>query len=190
VPAMKVWMIYRRDRYGRGGDHQPFLERGFAAVRFTEPHENYQHQHQNVRIENGIKYGDLPEFVDFNYVANVARVNAASLAALALAPARPRTVTFPTSLSNDTPIKWEANKEPDLAGYEIVWRDTTAGVWTNTRPVGNVLTFTMKGMSKDNYFFGVRAVDKDGNRSPVSYPRPLPRTRPTETTEPGTPPSP
>ena len=190
VPIMKVWMIYRRDRYGRGGDHQPFLERGFAAVRFTEPNENYQHQHQNVRIENGIKYGDLPEFVDFNYVANVARVNAASLAALALAPARPRTVTFPTSLSNDTPIKWEANKESDLTGYEIVWRDTTTAVWTNTRPVGNVLTFTMKGMSKDNYFFGVRAVDRDGNRSPVTYPRPLPRTRPTETTEPSTPPSP
>lgn len=192
VPTMKVWMIYRRDRYGRGGDHQPFLERGFAAVRFTEPNENYQHQHQNVRVENGIKYGDLPEFVDFNYVANVARVNAASLAALALAPARPRTVTFPTSLSNDTPIKWEANKELDLAGYEIVWRDTTAAVWTNTRRVGNVLTFTMKGMSKDNYFFGVRAVDKDGNRSPVTYPRPLPRTRTneTQTTEPGTPPSP
>src|SRR5260370_37759924 len=105
---MKVLMIYRRDRYGRGGDHQPFLERGFSAVRFTEPNENFQHQHQNVRTENGIKYGDLPEFVDFAYVANVARVNAASLAALASAPARPKTVTFPTSLSNDTPIKWEA----------------------------------------------------------------------------------
>ncbi|HEX3232273.1 MAG TPA: fibronectin type III domain-containing protein, partial [Pyrinomonadaceae bacterium] len=90
-----------------------------------------------------------------------------------------------------TPIKWEANKEPDLAGYEIVWRDTTAPLWTNAQPVGNVLTFTMKGMSKDNYFFGVRAVDKDGNRSPVTYPRPLPRApRPnqTTTTEPGTPP--
>jgi Peptidase family M28 len=192
VPAMKVWMIYRRDRYGRGGDHQPFLERGFSAVRFTEPNENYQHQHQNVRTENGIKYGDLPEFVDFAYVANVARVNAAALAALASGPARPKTVVFPTSLSNDTPIKWDANKEPDLAGYEIVWRDTTAAVWTNSQPVGNVLTFTMKGMSKDNYFFGVRAVDKQGNRSPVTYPRPLPRPRrpdQTTTTEPDIPPS-
>ena len=116
----------------------------------------------------------------------------ASLAALASAPARPKTVTFPTSLSNDTPIKWEANKEPDLAGYEVVWRDTTAALWTNVQPVGNVLTFTMKGMSKDNYFFGVRAIDKDGNRSPVSYPRPLPRpprANQTTTTEPGTPPS-
>lgn len=178
VPSMKVWMIYRRDRYGRGGDHQPFLERGYAAVRFTEPNENYQHQHQNVRTENGIQYGDLPEFDDFNYIANVARVNAAALAVLASAPARPKTVTFPTSLSNDTPIKWDANKEPDIAGYEIVWRDTTEAVWTNSRAVGNVNTYTMKGMSKDNYFFGVRALDKEGNRSPVSYPKPLPRTRP------------
>ena len=175
VPWMKVWMIYRRDRYGRGGDHQPFLERGYAAVRFTEPNENYQRQHQNVRIENGIQYGDLPQFDDFNYIANVARVNAASLAVLASAPARPKNVTFPTSLSNDTPIKWDANKEPDFAGYEIVWRDTTEATWTHSRAVGNVQSYTMKGMSKDNYFFGVRAVDKKGNRSPVTYPKPQPR---------------
>lgn len=177
VPSMKVWMIYRRDRYGRGGDHQPFLERGYAAVRFTEPNENYQHQHQNVRIENGIQYGDLPQFDDFNYIANVARVNAASLAALASAPARPKNVTFPNSLSNDTPIKWDNNQEPDIAGYEIVWRDTTAATWTNSLAVGNVNTYTMKGMSKDNYFFGVRAIDKEGNRSQVTYPKPLPRAR-------------
>jgi Peptidase family M28 len=175
VTSMKVWMIYRRDRYGRGGDHQPFLERGFPAVRFTEPNENYQHQHQNVRVQDGIQYGDLPQFDDFNYIADVARVNAAALAELALAPARPKTVTFPTSLSNDTPIRWEANKEPDLAGYEIVWRDTTEATWTHSQAIGNVQTFSMKGMSKDNFFFGVRAVDRDGNRSPVTYPRPLPR---------------
>lgn len=181
VPAMKVWMIYRRDRYGRGGDHQPFLERGYAAVRFTEPNEDYHHQHQNVRIQDGIQYGDLPQFDDFKYIADVARVNAASLAALASAPARPKNVTFPNSLSNDTPIKWDDNKEPDIAGYEIVWRDTTEAVWTHSRAVGNVNTFTMKGMSKDNYFFGVRAVDKEGNRSPASYPKPLPRTRPAGT---------
>jgi hypothetical protein len=94
-------------------------------------------------------------------------------------------VTFPISLSNDTPIQWDANKEPDIAGYEIVWRDTTEAVWTNPRAVGNVNTYTMKGMSKDNYFFGVRAVDKEGNRSPVTYPRPLPRpTRPGATASP------
>src|SRR5438067_6554280 len=175
VAGMKVWMIYRRDRYGRGGDHQPFLERGYAAVRFTEPNEDYHHQHQNVRIENGIQYGDLPQFDDFNYIANVARVNAASLAALALAPARPKNVVFPSGLANDTIIRWDANKETDLASYEIVWRDTTAATWANSLSVGNGLTYTMKGMSKDNYFFGVRAVDKAGNKSQVTYPRPLPR---------------
>src|SRR6266581_4445533 len=151
VPAMKVWMIYRRDRYGRGGDHQPFLERGYAAVRFCEPNENYHHQHQNVRIENGVQYGDLPEFDDFNYIANVARVNAAALATLALAPARPKNVIVASGLSNDTALKWDANKEPDFAGYEIVWRDTTSGVWTNSRSIGNVTSYSMKGMSKDNY---------------------------------------
>ncbi|PYS57341.1 MAG: hypothetical protein DMF76_22510, partial [Acidobacteria bacterium] len=125
--------------------------------------------------ENGIQYGDLPQFDDFNYIANVARVNAASLAALALAPARPKNVVFPSGLANDTVIRWDASKEPDVAGSEIVWRDTTAATWTNSLSVGNVLTYTMKGMSKDNYFFGVRAVDKAGNKSQVTYPRPLPR---------------
>jgi len=178
VPSMKVWMIYRRDRYGRGGDHQPFLERGYAAIRLTEANEDYHHQHQNVRVENGVEYGDLPQFDDFNYIANVARVNAASLAELALAPARPKNVGLTTGLSNDSELKWDANKEPDLAGYEIVWRDTTSPVWTNSRPVGTVTSYTMRGMSKDNYFFGVRAVDKQGHPSQVSYPRPLSRTQP------------
>lgn len=174
VPSMKVMMVYRRDRYLRGGDHIPFLERGYAAVRFTEPNEDYRHQHQNVRVENGVRYGDLPEFVDFGYIAQVARINAASLALLALAPARPKNVGIVTArLTNDTDLKWDANTEPDLAGYEIVWRDTTSPVWTNARMVGNVTSYTMQGMSKDNYFFGVRAVDRDGNRSPVSYPRPM-----------------
>jgi hypothetical protein len=174
VPQVRVTMVYRRDRYLRGGDHIPFLERGYAAVRFTEPNENYHHQHQNVRVENGVQYGDLPEFDDFAYIAQVARINAANLAALALAPARPKTVGIMTArLTDDTDLKWAANTEPDLAGYEIVWRDTTSPVWTNSLWVGNVTSYTMKGMSKDNYFFGIRAVDKQGNRSPVSYPRPV-----------------
>lgn len=181
VPALKVMLIYRRDRYGRGGDHIPFLERGYAAVRFTEPNENYHHQHQNVRIADGTQYGDLPEFDDFNYIANVARVNAASLAMLALAPARPKNTELGGGLADDSTLTWDANKEADLAGYEIVWRDTTSPLWTNSRFVGNVRTYTLKGMSKDNYFFGVRAVDKEGNRSPASYPRPAarPTGRPT-----------
>jgi len=179
VPQMKVMLVYRRDRYGRGGDHIPFLERGYPAVRFTEVNEEFRHQHQNVRVENGVQYGDLPQFVDFAYVANVARVNAAALASLAWAPSRPKSVVILTArLSNDTDLKWEPNKEPDLAGYEIVWRDTISPVWTNSKPVGNVTSFTIKGMSKDNFFFGVRAIDKDGNRSPVSYPKPQGRTQP------------
>src|SRR5215510_3099755 len=182
VPQMKVMLIYRRDRYGRGGDHIPFLERGYPAVRFTEVNEEFRHQHQNVRIENGVQYGDLPEFVDFAYIANVARINAASLAILASAPSRPKGVTILSQrLSNDAELKWDANTEPDLAGYEIVWRDTTAAVWTNSKSVGNVTSFTMKGMSKDNYFFGVRAIDKEGNRSQVTYPRPQARTQPATT---------
>ena len=169
-----VWMIYRRDRYLRGGDHIPFLERGFTAVRITESNEDYTHQHQNIRTENGVFYGDTIEFVDFDYVANVTKVNMISLASLALAPSKPKNVGILTKrLTNDTDLQWDANTDADLAGYEIVWRDTTASVWTNSKFVGNVLTFTMKEMSKDNYFFGVRAVDKDGNKSPVVYPRPI-----------------
>src|SRR6185503_100832 len=183
VPRFKVMMVYRRDRYGRGGDHIPFLERGWPAVRFTETNEDFRHQHQNVRVENGVQFGDLPEFVDFAYVSNVARVNAVSLAVLALAPSRPKGVTtLSQRLSHDTDLKWDANKEPDLAGYEIVWRDTTAATWTNSKAVGNVTTFSMKGMSKDNYFFGVRAIDRAGNRSPVTYPRPQTRTQTTTNT--------
>ena len=174
VSRMRVMMVYRRDRYLRGGDHIPFLERGFAAVRFTEPNENYQHQHQNVRVEKGVQYGDLPEYDDFNYIANVARVNAACLAALALAPARPKNVAVVTArLTNDTDLNWDTSKEPDLSGYEIVWRDTTSAVWSNSLLVGKVTSYTMKGMSKDNYFFGVRAIDLHGNRSPVSFPHPV-----------------
>jgi hypothetical protein len=173
VAGMTVQMIYRRDRYGRGGDHQPFLERGYPAVRFTEPNEDYRHQHQNVRVENGVQYGDLPQYDDFDYIARVARVNAAALAALALAPARPQNVGLTNVLSNDTALTWDANHEPDLAGYEIVWRDTTAPTWTNSRAVGNVTAYTLQGMSKDNYLFGVRAVDRMGNHSPASFPRPM-----------------
>lgn len=174
LATFKVWMIYRRDRYGRGGDHIPFLERGFTAIRITEADEDYTHQHQNVRTENGIFYGDTPEFVDFEYTANVTRVNLIALASMANAPARPKNVgIFTGRLTNDTELKWDANADTDLAGYEVVWRDTAAAEWTNSYFVGNVTTYIAAKMSKDNYFFGVRAVDKAGNRSPVSFPRPM-----------------
>ena len=170
----KVWMIYRRDRYGRGGDHIPFLQRGFPAVRVTEVDEDFTHQHQNVRTENGVFYGDTPEFVDFEYTANVTRVNLISLASLANAPAKPKNAGIVTRrLTNDTELTWDANTDADLAGYEIVWRDTTATEWTDSSFVGNVTTIIVANRSKDNYFFGVRAVDKSGNRSPISFPKPV-----------------
>jgi hypothetical protein len=174
VPAMKVTLIARRDRYLRGGDHIPFAERGYAAVRFTEPNEDYHHQHQNVRVQDGVQYGDLPEFVDFAYVANVARVNAAALAALASAPDVPAGAGLVTSrLTTDTDLVWRASVDPDVAGYEVVWRETTAPDWQHALRVGNVTHYTVKGLSKDNYLFGIRAVDTQGRRSPVAYPRPV-----------------
>ena len=180
-----VWMIYRRDRYGRGGDHQPFLTNGFPAVRFTESDEDYKHQHQNVRTEGGVFYGDTPEYVDFAYTADVCRVNLIALASLASAPGKPKGVGLVTGgLNNDSVLKWDPNTDGDIAGYEVVWRDTTAAEWTNSQSVGNVLTYTAKGMSKDNFFFGVRAVDKDGNKSPVVYPRPAAPARPAATPRP------
>jgi len=173
VPGFKVDLIYRRDRYLRGGDHSPFLDAGYAAVRFTEPHENFDHQHQDLRLDNGKKIGDLPEFVDPDYIAQVTRVNAASLAALALAPAAPQGVHVKTAnLDNGTDLEWKANGEPDLAGYRIVWRDTTAPLWQGARFVGNV-TSARLDLSHDNLIFGVQAVDKDGNVSPATYPLPV-----------------
>ncbi len=174
IAGMTVDLIYRRDRYLRGGDHSPFLDAGYPAVRFTEPIEDWRHQHQNPRIENGVQFGDLPEFIDFDYVAKVARVNAAALASLALAPAAPKEVQMETLLlENDTTMRWKANPEPDLAGYRIVWRDTNAPYWQQSRDVGNVTRATIKGVSKDNVIFGVQAVDKDGNASVATYPLPM-----------------
>jgi hypothetical protein len=173
VPGMTVDIVYRRDRYLRGGDHFPFLEQGYAAVRFTEPNEDFRHQHQNVRVEDGVQYGDLPEFVDFAYVANVARVNAAALAALALGPAVPRDVQIETiKLENDTTLRWSPNTEADIAGYRVLWRATTAPFWQGRQDLGMVTRTTIKGLSKDNLIFAVQAVDSDGNTSVASYPRP------------------
>jgi len=173
VKGFKVSVIQRHDRYLRGGDHMPFLEQGYAALRFTEPNEDFSHQHQNLRTENGKVYGDLIEFVDFDYTAKVAKVNAAALASLALAPSAPKDVKVRTDkLVNDSTLVWAANPEPDVAGYRIVWRDTTAAQWEGSQYVGNVTEATVK-LSKDNVFFGVQAIDKEGNVSPATYPAPL-----------------
>ncbi|MEO7723160.1 MAG: M20/M25/M40 family metallo-hydrolase [Chthoniobacterales bacterium] len=173
LPGMTVDIVYRKDRYLRGGDHSPFLEAGYPAVRMTEPNEDFRHQHQDVRQENGVQFGDLPEFVDFEYVAQVARINAASLGALALGPAAPRGVEMETKeLTNDTSLDWQVNQEPDLAGYEVVWRETTALLWQRSISTGKEARLTVPKMSKDDYLFGVAAVDQDGNRSPAVYPVP------------------
>jgi hypothetical protein len=178
VPGLRVQTIWRRDRFLRGGDHFAFLAEGFPAVRFTEPVENWNHQHQNVRVENGIQYGDLPEFVDFGYVAQVARVNAAALASLALAPAAPKGARIEAlRLESDTTLSWTPSPEPDVAGYRIVWRATTAPDWEHTKDVGQATRATLH-VSKDDFAFGVEAYDRDGHVSPAAYPLPLLPKRP------------
>jgi hypothetical protein len=173
VTNLNVNLIYRRDRYLRGGDHSEFLDEGYPAVRISEPHEYYTRQHQNVRKEDGKQYGDLPKFVDYDYVGKVTRLNAAVLATLANAPARPDEVNIEVQeLENNTTLNWASNNEPDLGGYEIVWRQTHDPYWQHSKFVGDTTRYTIKGVSKDNYLFGVRSVDKHGNKSPAVYPLP------------------
>jgi hypothetical protein len=172
VPALRVRVIYRADRYLRGGDHLPFLERGYPAVRFTEPAEDFHRQHEDVRTENGVEYGDVPDHVDFAYTADVARVNAAALAVLARAPAPPAGVQIETArLENDTTLRWLPGPEPTLAGYRIVWRETTAPFWEHAQDVGrDVHRITIPGVSKDNLIFGVEAFDAAGHFTPAVFP--------------------
>jgi hypothetical protein len=168
----QVWVIWRRDRYLRGSDHISFLAQGYPAARFTEPRENFNHEHNDVRVENGVQFGDLPEFLDYGYITRVAKTNAAVLWSLAQAPGTPKNAKILTaSLTNLTTLTWNRGTEPDLAGYEVLWRDTTDSEWTHVIPVGDVSTFTVD-LSKDNVFFGIRAVDTDGHRSPVAFPAP------------------
>jgi hypothetical protein len=171
---VKPMLVFRHDRFLRGGDHTTFNEVGFPAVRFTEVYEDYRRQHQNVRTEVGedgeqMLIGDLPEFVDAAYVADVTRLNAAAIVHLANAPSPPGHARIITArLSYDTTLRWERSPEPDVAGYEIVWRATTAPVWEHVKDVGDVMEATIDE-SKDNVFFGVRAYDRDGYRSPVAF---------------------
>src|SRR5258706_3701757 len=173
VPDMAVKVVYRRDRYLRGGDHIPFLAQGYAAVRFTEAHEDFHHQHQDVRVVDGVQYGDLPQFVAFEYLAGVARVNAPALPSLARGPSPPAGVRIQTlQLENQTTLSWAANPEADLAGYEIVWRETTAPFWQGAQFVGNVTRASVP-LSKDDFLFSVRAVGNGGQRSLATYPQTL-----------------
>ncbi len=165
-------LVFRHDRYLRGGDHFSFNEQGYAAVRFTEFRENYNHQHQNLRTENGIEYGDLPKFVDYDYTANVARLNAATLASLASTPAPPVNVRLLTkALQNDSTLQWDSSPGGLATSYEVLWRDTTAAEWEHVKAAGNVTQITLP-LSKDNVIFAVRACDAKGHCSLPVVPTP------------------
>ncbi len=168
--SVKPLLVFRLDRFLRGGDHYSFNQQGFAGVRFTEFREDYNHQHQNVRTENGIEYGDLPKFVNFDYVAEVARLNAATLASLASGPAPPARVKMLTKeLENDTHLTWEPSA--GAASYEVVWRATSSPDWEHVQTVAGATSAILK-VSKDNVIFGVRAVDESGHRSLPVVPEP------------------
>ena len=165
--GFSVKPIYRPDRFGRGGDHLEMLAQGFPAVRITEVAENYTRQHQTVRVENGIAYGDVLEGVDFDYLAQVTRLNVITLAALALAPAPPTGVTITGAVTPDTVVSWK--ESADAAAHRVWWRDTTEPQWRfNRQAMGNSLT--LSGINIDDWFFGVSAVGADGYESPVVYP--------------------
>ena len=176
LTGMNIRLIWRRDRYLRGTDSLSFQGHGYPAARITEPRENFNHEHQNTRVVNGVQLGDLIQYVDFDFVARVAKVNGAALWALANSPSTPKNLLIhvapPVNFAgiNNTVLSWNANPESNLAGYEVVMRETTSPDWTNVIKVGNVTAATLD-IAKDNVQFGLRAVDTAGNRSPVAFPR-------------------
>lgn len=170
-PNLTVDMIWRLDRYGRGGHHTPFFNQGYPAVRLMEAHEDYTKQHQDLRTENGIRYGDVIEGVDFAYAAQMTALDAAVLGSLAFAPPAPDSVTVRGAVQPSTTLRWAAVRAPDLAGYRVYWRRPEEATWTRSRWVGNVTEATLVNVIIDNYFFGVAAVDRDGHESMVAFPR-------------------
>lgn len=161
-------LVFRHDRFLRGGDHTAFNELGYPGVRFTEMAEDYTRQHQDLRTEGEVVYGDRPEHVDASYLAGVARLNLAALVHLANAPAAPTATLVVDGLTTDTTLRWSAAAQPDVAGYEVVWRRTTSPTWTHVQDVGNETRTTLP-LHKDDWFFGVRAYDREGYRSPVAF---------------------
>ncbi|MET1259795.1 M28 family peptidase [Flagellimonas sp. DF-77] len=168
MPEMNPMMVYRLDRFGRGGHHRPFNDEGYAGIRIMESHENYTQQHQDIRVEDGIAYGDVLEHVDFEYTKKLTAVNAITLAALAWAPPAPETVEIGGVVEPSAKLKWSAVK--GAIGYKIYWRETTSPTWDNYMYVGNVLQKTLTGIVIDNFFFGVAAVAENGHESPVVFP--------------------
>ena len=169
MPEMNPMMIYRLDRFGRGGHHRPFNDLGFAGIRIMEAHENYNRQHQDIRTEDGIAYGDVVEAVNFDYAEKLTAVNAINMASLAWAPPAPKNVEIGGIVEPSAKLRWD-KVEGDIAGYKIYWRETTEAQWQYSRFVGNVNEFTLEGIVIDNYFFGVAAVGKDGHESVVVFP--------------------
>jgi len=166
-------MIYRLDRFGRGGHHRPFNDEGFPGVRIMETHENYVMQHQDIRVEDGIAYGDVIEGVDFDYAAKLTAVNAITLASLAWAPPAPDFVQIGGAVKPSTRLKWDKSEASNLTGYKVYWRDTTSPQWEYSKYVGMETDVTLDGIIIDNYLFGVAAIDKHGNESVVTYPKTL-----------------
>jgi Zn-dependent M28 family amino/carboxypeptidase len=164
----RVRVVYRTDRYGRGGDQVEFLAQGFPAVRVTESHEDYTHQHQDVRTENGVQYGDTIEHVDFDYLANVTRVDAITMASMAMAPAPPSGVDIQGEVAYDTTVSWKP--VPGAKGYRVWWRETTAPQWQHARDAGSATSLKLPGINIDDYYFGVSSVSADGWESPVVFP--------------------
>ena len=171
MPEMNPMMIYRLDRFGRGGHHRPFCDAGFAGVRIMEAHENYNRQHQDLRTEDGIKYGDVIEGVNFEYAKKLTAVNAITLAALASAPPEPQNVKIGGAVKPSTTLAWDAIDNENLGGYKVYFRETTSPTWDSYRFVEAGKTeHVLEGIVIDNYFFGVSAIDKDGNESLVVFP--------------------
>jgi len=170
MPEMNPMMIYRLDRFGRGGHHRPFNDAGFAGIRIMETQENYNRQHQDIRVENGIKYGDVIEGVNFEYAKKMTAVNAITMAGLAWAPQTPTNVSIGGAVQPSTKLAWDVLPSDKVAGYKIYWRDTTSPTWDHSRYVGNVSSFTLEGIVIDNYYFGISAVDKSGHESVVVFP--------------------
>ncbi|RCT55158.1 M28 family peptidase [Winogradskyella sp. KYW1333] len=168
MPEMNPMMVYRLDRFGRGGHHRPFNDQGFAGIRIMEAHENYTQQHQDIRIENGINYGDTFEHVNFPYCKKLTAVNAITMASLASAPPSPKEVGIGGVVEASAKFKW--NKVEGAKGYKIYWRDTTSPTWDNSRYVGDISEFTLEGIVIDNYFFGISAVGENGHESLVVFP--------------------
>ena len=175
MPEMNPKMIYRLDRFGRGGHHRPFNDVGFAGVRIMEAHENYTQQHQDLRTENGIAYGDVVEAVNFGYAAKLTAVNAINLAALAWAPPAVEELAIGGVVEASAKFKWSHTEDIDVAGYKIYWRDTTSPTWDHSRFVGNVSSATLEGIVIDNFFFGIATVGKNGIESPVVFPNKVSR---------------